>query len=809
MWGRAALGATITALALAAAPSASALDTEVESFDGTDIVTHFYKADGLERGERAPTILIGHGWGGTGEARDGAPAPFLDAGYNVLTWDARGFGQSGGTVMIDHPRFEERDVEALIDFVADRPWARLDGPNDPRVGMSGPSYGGGIQLLTAAKDHRVDAITPTIPWHNLLQSLYPRTSVKAGWDLALVGLGIPTSVALGVFNPDGIETGHQSEHFYNSVIGGLSTGMLPEAEIPWFEEHGPDFLLKRIKAPTMISQGTVDTLFDLTQGHRNYATLQRETDVPLKMMWFCGGHGVCNVGSDGGGVDDSALVQERRLAWFDRYLRGNRSADVGPAFEWIDQNGKWHRSGAYPLEKTGELTGSSESGTVPLVPGTNPGPGVLVAAQPDPAAPIKVPIAAEGGEHVVGAPRVSFTYSATAAPTTRTDGQTHVFGQIVDKDARRRRRQPGHPDPDRARWLRARGLDQPDPHRQQGDGVGLRASDRRPVEPLRRPARRGRGDDLRPRGQPPDHPPALATPTRWWDGRHLGTRPRPLRDHLARQALQPGIDVAQDGFEVDQTFFDQTLENQDYFDDIPSTEEIYLDEDGTPRNVGSTLRNPDMASAYERIAERGADGFYEGTIARATARATQEPPIANDANHVWRPGLLTRADIRDYEALRRKPTEITYRGREIWGMGPPSSGGSTVGEALNILEGYGPREPRRRPPRFSRHPATRSPTATPTWPTRRSSTCRCAGCSRTLRSRAPGADHDQAATGEAERRRPVRQRRPAAPVRAPAPIARALHDPPDGCDATGWWSPTPSRSSRPEATGSWCRMGLC
>jgi ABC-2 type transport system ATP-binding protein len=132
-------------------------------------------------------------------------------------------------------------------------------------------------------------------------------------------------------------------------------------------------------------------------------------------------------------LGDSRRVQRRRLAWFDRYLRGDDSARTGPAFEWIDQNGEWHRSGAYPLKRTGGLRGEG-SGTVPLAPGVNPTPGFLVAASPDPAAPIKVAIPAEGGEEVVGSPRLRFTYSATGAATTRSDGLTHVYGQIVDKD---------------------------------------------------------------------------------------------------------------------------------------------------------------------------------------------------------------------------------------------------------------------------------------------------------------------------------------------------------------------------------------
>ena len=184
-----------------------ALDAQVESFDGTHITTHFYPAAGLEEGDKAPTILIGHGWAGTGAAADGTPAPFIADGYNVVTWDARGFGTSEGIVMIDHPKFEAKDVSALIDFIAEQPEAQLDKPGDPRVGMSGGSYGGGIQFITAARDKRVDVIAPTIPWHNLMEALYPRQAVKAGWDLALIGAGIPTAtVPQGYFDPAGIPT---------------------------------------------------------------------------------------------------------------------------------------------------------------------------------------------------------------------------------------------------------------------------------------------------------------------------------------------------------------------------------------------------------------------------------------------------------------------------------------------------------------------------------------------------------------------------------------------------------------------------
>jgi gamma-glutamyltranspeptidase/glutathione hydrolase len=152
--------------------------------------------------------------------------------------------------------------------------------------------------------------------------------------------------------------------------------------------------------------------------------------------------------------------------------------------------------------------------------------------------------------------------------------------------------------------------------------------------------------------------------------------------------LRPAVRVARRGFLVDETFVSQTEGNVEWFDDIPSTAELYLDPDGTPRDVDTVLRNPDLARTYSRIARGGADAFYSGPMAAAIVGAARRPPTAATADHAWRPGLLTEADLAGYTAPEREPTHVGYRGLDVWSMGPPSSGGSTVGEALNILEGY-------------------------------------------------------------------------------------------------------------------------
>ena len=154
------------------------------------------------------------------------------------------------------------------------------------------------------------------------------------------------------------------------------------------------------------------------------------------------------------------------------------------------------------------------------------------------------------------------------------------------------------------------------------------------------------------------------------------------------QALQPGIRVATNGFVIDQTFFDQTQQAVPWFDDIATTSALYLDPDGTPHDVGTVFRNPDLARTYERIGHLGVKGFYRGAIADAMTDTIQHPQVRPTADHVWRPGVMTMRDLHAYVAPERAPTHVSYRGNDVYSMGPPSSGGSTVGEALNILEGY-------------------------------------------------------------------------------------------------------------------------
>jgi gamma-glutamyltranspeptidase/glutathione hydrolase len=153
------------------------------------------------------------------------------------------------------------------------------------------------------------------------------------------------------------------------------------------------------------------------------------------------------------------------------------------------------------------------------------------------------------------------------------------------------------------------------------------------------------------------------------------------------ELLRPAIRVAAGGFVVDQTFHDQTAANADRFRAIVPTRELFLP-GGAPPPVGSTFRNPDLAGTYRLLARTGGRAFYRGGIAEAMVDTVRRPPVAPEATIPVRPGLMTRADLAGYRTVDRAPTSVGYRGRRVLGMGPPSSGGSTVGEALNILEGF-------------------------------------------------------------------------------------------------------------------------
>ncbi len=153
------------------------------------------------------------------------------------------------------------------------------------------------------------------------------------------------------------------------------------------------------------------------------------------------------------------------------------------------------------------------------------------------------------------------------------------------------------------------------------------------------------------------------------------------------EALAPAIDVANRGFVVDPTFQAQTAQNAARFAHFTSTSALYLP-GGSPPAVGSTFRNPDLARTYRILADDGVAALYDGVVGRDIVRTVAAPPVRPGDPYVARPGLMQRADLRGYRAVPREPTHVAYRGLDVYGMAPSSSGGTTVGESLNILSHF-------------------------------------------------------------------------------------------------------------------------
>jgi gamma-glutamyltranspeptidase/glutathione hydrolase len=153
------------------------------------------------------------------------------------------------------------------------------------------------------------------------------------------------------------------------------------------------------------------------------------------------------------------------------------------------------------------------------------------------------------------------------------------------------------------------------------------------------------------------------------------------------QDLRPAEQVARRGFRVTPTLHEQVRENAFRFDQFSSTSALFLPHGQLPV-VGSLMRNPDLARTYALIAKRGVGALYGGAIGRDVVRTVHNLPLVSGATLGPRPGSMTLADLAHYRAPFRAPTHVRYRSYDVYSMAPPSSGGTTVGEALGILSNF-------------------------------------------------------------------------------------------------------------------------
>ena len=306
-------------------------------------------------GGRLPAILLAHGFGETKDAVRPEAEQLARAGFAVLTWSARGFGRSTGQVALDSPSYEVKDVGHLVSWLARQPRVRLDGPGDPRVGITGSSYGGAIALLAAAGDHRIDAIVPQATWYNLARALFPDAAsggpangvpangmpvngvFKRQWAGLLFTQG--TAAGSGTAARSGTEAGSGAAAGSGTaarspgtaratgVPAALCGRLLPvlcamyqrvatlgratPQAISLLERSSPSSVASRIDVPTLLIQGKDDSLFGLDQANANDQAIRRN-GAPVDMVWFAGGH-------DGGNQETSRITQ-LTTDWFQRWL---------------------------------------------------------------------------------------------------------------------------------------------------------------------------------------------------------------------------------------------------------------------------------------------------------------------------------------------------------------------------------------------------------------------------------------------------------------------------------------------------------
>ncbi|HEV2776887.1 MAG TPA: CocE/NonD family hydrolase [Solirubrobacteraceae bacterium] len=425
--------ACVGALASAAASAApaAARDAVVSSFDGTQIAVHFYGPTTAPANGVAPTVLVGSPYPSPGETRADQDvgdriglATLRGAGYNVLTWDARGIGASGGSIMFDSPAVEGRDIRAIIDFVAAQPEAQLDAPGDPRVGMSGTSYGATIQYIAAALDARVDAIVPDIGWESLITSLHRGGAVKTGWLAGLCGLDAVPGAVDGKAEPADVRPASAGDELKTACLEGVR-GRLSKASRKWLADHGPGSLIGSIRTPALIMQGTTDTLFPLDQASAAFAALRRN-GVPVQMLWYCGGHVACTAEPG-----DPRTLARAGLAWLNRWLRRDPTVDTGAAFQWLADDGEWRSGPDFPLALAGALDAVG-SGSLKIAPRDSPLRGLGRSSAPARnAVDVRFP-APTAEADLVGNPRVRLIYRGRAKPQ-----RTFLYAQVVDDEGDR------------------------------------------------------------------------------------------------------------------------------------------------------------------------------------------------------------------------------------------------------------------------------------------------------------------------------------------------------------------------------------
>lgn len=378
----------------------------LQTFDGVTIAFTVFQPDNASVTETVPLILHSHGWGGTRASTvGGIVSDLLDAGYGVLSFDARGHGESTGQAQIHHKDAEILDIIKLLDWAHDNlDWVTKEGApgdKDMVLGAVGGSYGGAYQLMTASYDDRLDALVPQMTWNDLRYSLAPGNVVKSAWVDALYGFGL-----------QGVDMDPRIHEWF---AYSLATNQLPEEALVHLGESSP--LPGEIDAATLLFQGIPDLLFNMNEALRNFEGIAAHNDK-VAFTSYNGGHvlpGVQPLGFVGPSRDNSPCggYNEAAIAWFDHHLLGQLDVAVPTGLNFASDSAQCHTVGGLD-----DLVARTQS--FDALPAPNTAGSILV--------PLDV-----GTGVVAGAP----TFSATFVGATETifsaglvkvesDGTAHI-----------------------------------------------------------------------------------------------------------------------------------------------------------------------------------------------------------------------------------------------------------------------------------------------------------------------------------------------------------------------------------------------
>ena len=299
----------------------------IETEPGVSIDTSQY----LPKKLPAPAILIAHGFGGSKESVESEAKFFASKGFVVMTWSARGFGESTGQIEMNSIDSEVADTRALITHLAKSKNVVLDVEGDPRVGIMGSSYGGANALLTASQDSRIDAVISDISWSDLEQGLFPQSverSVTSGpfkkvWAGTFFSAVTLQSAYLG-------ECGSFAQRWCDAYQNAVLQGKPSMSDKSLLESVSPIKYASSILAPTLLSQGQADSLFPLSESYKLARELKKnKTDNPLSLIWHADGHDGSNA--------QAPYLREQFLLWFQKHLL-DREIEF-PVFQFTRSNG--------------------------------------------------------------------------------------------------------------------------------------------------------------------------------------------------------------------------------------------------------------------------------------------------------------------------------------------------------------------------------------------------------------------------------------------------------------------------------------